>query len=195
MVVIILNFRIVLQIVIFSRDVIMVEGTYVTVVTVQVFCNGYFLGRLLEWVSNLLSFIFKHWNPPTTQIFNECIVASFMTCILAFRKWIRICKSWKTIWHFPFWISACWRAWAARCPLCPGGWSRRWCRTRCTSCSSSSRPRRPARRPWCRSAAARGWSARTGESLKLGGGYVILLPLWTVAYLNFDIDAAITAFL
>ena len=96
-----------------------------------------------------------------------------MTCILAFRKWIRIFKSWKTIWHFPFWISVCWRAWAAPCPH-PGCWTRRWCRTRCTSCSSSSRPRRPARRPWCRSAAARGWSARTGESLKLGGGLLFL---------------------
>ena len=108
-----------------------------------------------------------------------------MTCILAFRKWIRICKSWKTIWHFPFWISACWRAWAPRCPLCPGGWSRRWCRTRCTSCSSSSRPRRPARRPWCRSAAARGWSARTGESLKLGGGLCYFIASFaTKAFLS-----------
>ena len=89
MVVIILNFRIVLQIVISSRDVIMVEGTYVTVVTVQVFCNGYFLGRLLEWVSNIsLFFSLKHHThqPPKYSMSVSLLILWLAFCHLENEK-------------------------------------------------------------------------------------------------------------
>ena len=65
-----------------------------------------FLQWILSWktsrvsVKYIIILQFKTFYPPTTQIFNECIVAYFMTCILPFRKWKRIFKSWKRIWHF-----------------------------------------------------------------------------------------------